>query len=139
MLAFISGSARNEPSKRPDQRDSTEQRDFPLEVGPDAIALRVQQGQGPAGTSVPVRNSQAVPLTLERIETSCPCIGVSGLPVRLEPDETVDLKLAFDPSHEPEFAGALLVRVTGYLAENRVAFETKVRLQVDPEGADRAD
>jgi hypothetical protein len=78
-----------------------------------------------------------VPLAIERIETSCPCIGMGGVPVQLEPDETKNLRVTFDPSYDPDFAGRLSVQVTAYLTDGSLAFQTKVNLDVHPERRDR--
>jgi hypothetical protein len=77
-----------------------------------------------------VRNQQSDALTLERTVSSCPCIGVSGLPVRLRPNEARGLKVAFDPAEAPEFRGGLSVELDGYLADARIAFRTRVEFDV---------
>ena len=65
--------------------------------------------------------------------TTCPCISVEGLPVQLDPDEAVNLKVIFDPAHDPDFEGRLSAGITGYLSEGRIGFQTKVELEVSKE------
>lgn len=102
----------------------------PLEISPDPVVLGTISAHQPATTSIRVKNLRTVPVILERIETSCPCITLGDIPAHLEPDAPTDLRVAFDPSYEPDFVGALAVSVVGYLADGEVGFRTMVKLEV---------
>ncbi len=83
-------------------------------------------------TSFSVRSTHDETVTIDRIETSCLCIDVGGVPIRLGPDESTELKVTFSPSDESDFEGRLSVRVTGYLADGGIGFQTTVNIEVDP-------
>jgi len=104
-------------------------RPFPLAIDPDPIVLGVVHAGEPGETSFSVRNTCAEPLTFDRIETSCPCITIAEIPLRLGPNEIRKLRVAFDPTHEPDFKGRLSVDVTAYLHGNSIAFRTNVNLE----------
>lgn len=82
---------------------------------------------------VSVRNARSGPLTVERFETSCPCVSVSALPLRIGRGEAGILWVRFDPSSVPDFEGSLTVELTGLLAGGEIAFRTEVRLRVEYE------
>lgn len=107
---------------------------FPLAVNPDPAVLRVVDSEKTAEAQFAIRNTETTPLTLERIETSCPCIRVGGVPVRLEPGARVELKATFSSSDDPDLQGGLSVVVTGYLADGRVGYQTRVDVQTDTVG-----
>lgn len=67
-------------------------------------------------------------MTLEQIETSCPCIAVGRLPLQIGPRETQTLTVRLDSSLDGEPAGNLGVNVTGYLSDGTVAFRTQVKI-----------
>lgn len=84
----------------------------------------------PAQSPFVVRNDGSAPVMLKRAVTSCPCIGVSGMPVRLGPNEARSLKVAFDPTEDPEFRGALSVDVSGYDGTGKTLFRARAELDV---------
>jgi len=89
--------------------------------------------------SLSVRNTQDEAVTIERAETSCHCVNVGRVPVRLEPHETANLPVTFDPSEDPDFAGRLSVEVICYLTDGSISFQTKVNVEVGPPGGYRQD
>ncbi|MGO9922026.1 MAG: DUF1573 domain-containing protein [Isosphaeraceae bacterium] len=102
----------------------------PLETSPDTIAMGVITARRPADAEFVVRNQQSIPLTLARVVTSCPCIGVSGAPVGLGPNEEKRLKVAFDPADDPDFRGALSVEISGYDEGGGTLFRARAELEV---------
>jgi len=106
---------------------------LPVAVGAEADLGALPPGRAGSG-SLRVQNVSSERLTVERVETSCPCVVVRGLPVSLESNEARDLELSFDPSEDPEFRGALCVGATGFLSGGRVAFRTNVNLRVEARG-----
>jgi Protein of unknown function (DUF1573) len=99
-------------------------------INSGAVVLSAVHPGELAETSLSIRNTRPEPLIIERIEKTCPCIDVVGVPVRLAPNETKDLKVTFDPSHDPDFEGRLSVEVTGLLADGSIGFQTRVRVDV---------
>ena len=105
---------------------------FPLAIRPDPIMVGVVQSGKRAETWLSVHNTQHETVTIERIETSCPCVVMDCTSVRLGPHEATDLKVTFEPSEDPDFEGYLSIEVTGYLADGSVGFLTNVNIQVAP-------
>ncbi|MBX6314538.1 MAG: DUF1573 domain-containing protein, partial [Isosphaeraceae bacterium] len=104
----------------------------PLQVHPAPLSLGVLKPGQAAQASLTLRNPCPEPLTVERIETSCPCIRVAPQqPVRIEPGRAAVLGVSFDPSGEPDFRGGLSVDVTGYGASEAVLFRNRVLLTVE--------
>lgn len=100
-----------------------------LAISPDPIVLDVADGEALAEASLNVRNLLGESVTIERIETSCPCISIDGTPIRLDPNEATDLNVALDPSDDLDFEGRLSVRVTGYLNDGRIGFQSRVNIE----------
>ena len=103
---------------------------FPLAISPDTVELGVVHPGEPVKASLSVRNTQDEGLTVERVETSCLCIDVGRVPVRVEPHQATGLTVTFDPSEDPDFEGRLSVQVTGYLTDGKIGFQTSVNLEV---------
>ncbi|MGC8639443.1 MAG: DUF1573 domain-containing protein [Isosphaeraceae bacterium] len=98
-------------------------------MSPDPISLGVlSPGEG-AEALASVRNIGARTVVVARVETSCPCVQVSQLPIRLGDGQTASLRILFDPSKEPGFCGGLTVHVRGY-GERSIVFCTRVSLTV---------
>jgi hypothetical protein len=79
-----------------------------------------------------VRNTQSVPLTLERMETSCSCIAIGPVPIEIGPGKQATLTVTFDPSPDPDFEGGLSVQISGYLSDGRIAFRTQAKAEILP-------
>jgi len=88
----------------------------------------VRSGQT-ATAVVALINRTSDAITIERIDTSCPCLAVTPGSFRIDSGERLALNLKFDSSTEPEFRGRLSIEVTGYAA-NGAAFQTRVKLEV---------
>ncbi|MGC8643870.1 MAG: DUF1573 domain-containing protein [Isosphaeraceae bacterium] len=82
-----------------------------------------------ARVSLALKNQSARPLAVERIETSCPCLTVGPMAVRVEPGRVVQLTAVLDPSEEPDFRGPLSVSVVGR-GGGRYLFRTWVDVEV---------
>ena len=78
-------------------------------------------------------------LSIDRIQTSCPCLATTPGSIRILPGESTVLAVEFDPSAEPNFHGELSVEVVGYEAHNKIAFRTHVNLEVRRNAADERD
>jgi len=106
---------------------------LPLETSPDPVELGVVGGVEPLERSVSVTNARSDPLTLVRVESSCPCVSASGLPVRIGLGQSAVLTIRFDPSADPGFEGALSVDLAGFLTNGEIAFRTQARLRAEYE------
>ncbi len=80
-----------------------------------------------------LRNSGLETATLERVETSCPCLEVGPLPLKIDPANTGELTVRFDPAEEPGFRGRLAIDLTGLAPDGQVAFRTRVCVEVRAE------
>ncbi len=68
-------------------------------------------------------------MTIERIETSCPCLTATPAPIRVGPHERIALAINFDSSSDHDFAGRLSIAITAY-ARAEVAFRTFARVEL---------
>jgi hypothetical protein len=135
ILAGVLGSIGNWRSKQvpvPEDPRIAPSHRFPLAISPDPIIFGTLDGRALVQRVVLARNTQNASLVLDRIQTSCPCIRMASLPIRMEANETQDWTVSFDPSVEPEFAGRLSIEVVGYLVDGQIAFRTHVSLDVEP-------
>jgi len=115
----------------PDPEDVTrpERGRFPFEISPDPIELGVVRKGEKAQGAFSLFNPGSELLTIERIETSCPCLTVGPAPIRLRPGERTVLAASFDSSGDPDFAGRLSVDITAYIRA-KVAFRTLAKIEI---------
>ena len=110
---------------------SVERLQLPFEVSPDPLELGSVRNGESARATVTMTNRVSGPLTLDRVETSCPCMHATGTPVTVGAGETASLDVSFDPSDEPGFEGGLSVDVTGLHATGKTLFKTTVNVRVN--------
>jgi Protein of unknown function (DUF1573) len=101
-----------------------------LTLRPSSVELGVLPPDQPARRAVAVQNDRSEEVVLQRVDSTCNCVTVTGLPLCLAPGQTGVIDVSFDPSVDPEFRGALGVVLTGYAGDGRVAFTTEVRVEV---------
>jgi hypothetical protein len=77
-----------------------------------------------------LRNPGPRPVSVERIETSCPCIRVEPARFKVGPGEFAELVARFDPSHDPDFRGGLSIEVVGRSSRDFVLFRARVNLDI---------
>ncbi len=133
------GSSPSEQAPPPLKPASPARPHFPLAISPDPIVLGVVHPGEQAETSLSLRNTQDKTLIVERIDTSCTCIDVEGVPARLGPYEAAELKVTFGQSDDPGFEGRLSVEVIGYLSGGGIGFRTSVKVEMDPGGGYHRD
>ncbi len=80
-----------------------------LEVSPNPLSLGVLRPGQDARAELAIRNAGPDPVVIARSRTSCPCITLQPIPLRLGPGESAALTVRFDPDEEPEFRGGLSV------------------------------
>ncbi|HWE39480.1 MAG TPA: DUF1573 domain-containing protein [Isosphaeraceae bacterium] len=77
-----------------------------------------------------LRNRRSEPLTVARVETTCPCIRLAPVPVTVAPNGEAMLRVEYDPSDQPDFRGELGVEVKGLDEVGQLIFETRVLVEV---------
>jgi hypothetical protein len=103
-----------------------------LSVHPDPNPLGELTAGQTTRRAAMLRNQGAGPITVERVESSCPCVRVAALPLTVGAGEAAPMTVEFDPSEEPEFHGRLSVDLVGREPGGSVVFRTSVTLRVRP-------
>jgi hypothetical protein len=111
-------------------------RDSLFNAHPEYISLGDLNPGHSRRVSFSVRNTQPVPVRIDRLETSCHCLTISPSSIHVGPGESQALLARYEASEEDGFSGALSVEVVGYQNGN-VAFKSYVHLQVLPSHAQR--
>lgn len=103
---------------------------FGLEISPDPVRLGILDAGQSAEAVITIRNPTAQSVSIDRVETSCPCIETGPARLEIAPGEIRELTLKFDASTEPEFGGALSVEVAGYGESGRLVLRARVLVEV---------
>ncbi len=128
LAAFALILPSSTPPKAPTVSARCAAEGLPLVTTPDPIVLGAIE---PADGAVSVHHTGSLPMTLQRVETSCPCVHVAPLPIELGAREAKVLYVGFIPApDDADFVGRLLVNVTSYTADSTVAL--RARVQIDP-------
>ena len=102
-----------------------------LTVNPDPVSLGLISAGKSARATLTVTNSGGKRQQITNVRTTCPCVGLVGLPVSIEPGRSVGLTVIFDPTEEPDFRGTLGVGLIGMGATGDELFQTEVNLTVN--------
>jgi hypothetical protein len=103
-----------------------------LEVSPAMIELgNVPQG-GRREFALHVRNPQDQSVTIEQVQSSCPCLEARGLPLVLAPGEEGTLAFVLDLAREREFTGRLRIDFRALTAAGATVFSASVQASVAP-------
>ena len=107
-------------------------------TAPESISLgTLRPGQSGKAT-LTVRNETAVPIHVDRFETSCPCLKADSSRIVVDGNSSSTLILQYDGSSEPSFRGRLSVAIEGKSGDGTVLFQTRATLEVhapeDPVG-----
>lgn len=89
----------------------------------------IPPGQRAEGT-LTLLNPHGEALTVDRVETSCPCVLVSPLPLGVDAGQSATLSVVFDASHDPAFRGALAIELVGRASEGSALFRSHISLTV---------
>lgn len=65
----------------------------------------ILQNQGPVSTTFTVKNTGGEPLTINRLSTSCGCTTAEMNESPLEPGESREMRVSFDPMVHPDQLG----------------------------------
>jgi Protein of unknown function (DUF1573) len=137
-LLLSSGLSRSSGSISPDgYRARWMPANFPISVTPDPIRLGVFAPRNTISAPLLVRNAQARPVTIERIETSCACISIIPVTLQIESNEEETVHATFEPSSiEAGFEGRLSVEIVAYLVGGKIAFRTWIQFELRQERSD---
>lgn len=103
---------------------------LPLEVRPDSLSLGVLESGQSARRTVTIHNPTSHKIDVERVETSCSYVSVFQLPIAIQPCDTAELTVVFDPKDEPEFVGQLSIGLTGIGNADLPVFRERVDVDV---------
>jgi len=133
VLVAVALAAPESPTQdhipQPPNSASSPVRGFPIEISPHPVLLKISSQLGSARATITLCNPSTEPVIVERVETSCPCIEVSPVPLEVEPAGKSDLGVTFDPSFDPDFKGDLRVHLSGYDERDRLLFRTYVDVE----------
>jgi hypothetical protein len=128
--AALSSLVFSTPDQLPPTRAASgAQERFPLAISPAPIVFEVLDAGESSRAALLVRNTQSIALTLERIEISCSCVGISPVPIEIGPGERKTLNVTFDSSGDADFEDGLTVDISGYLPDGKIAFRTQAKVQ----------
>ncbi|MFI5460894.1 MAG: DUF1573 domain-containing protein [Isosphaerales bacterium] len=108
-------------------------RQFPLEISPNPVSLGVLTAGRSVRSTVTLRNRGRQPVTVNRIEASCPCLRIHPNAFEIGAGEADALTFEFDHSAERDFQGDLAINVVGYDGVGNAAFRTRVDLHIQAE------
>ena len=101
-----------------------------LEASPNPIELgRLKPGVVGRSRLI-LRNPGSEPISIVRVETSCPCLRAEPTPLDVGPGMEATLRLVFDAAGEPEFRGDLEVEVGGFGPSGGQVFQSRLRVSV---------
>ncbi len=87
-----------------------------------------QSGCGEADLSL--RNTSSIPIRIERVQTSCPCVSLSPLPMLIDVREVKVLRVSFTPTaDDAELDHRLRVQIVGYAADSTVVVQAAVVIE----------
>jgi hypothetical protein len=100
-------------------------------VFPSVVDLgTVSQGESQR-FSVLLRNQHDVPITVTRVDVSCPCLIWRQANLSVEPFAELQLEFELDLAKEPTFVGALRVEVRGGVQGSQPSFVLVVKVDVE--------
>ena len=105
-------------------------------LAPPRVALGIVPPGAVKTSSVTVHNRTRAPLEVADVESSCPCVRIGPVPLRIDPGRSARMDVTFDPAEEPDFRGALAVEFTGRDASRRKVFGGHVDLEVRWQGGE---
>ena len=103
---------------------------LPLEASPNPIELGRLKPGVVGRSQLILRNPSSEPISIVRVETSCPCLRAEPIPLPVAPGMEAMLRFVFDSTGEPEFRGELEVEVGGFGPSGRQVFQSHLRVSV---------
>jgi hypothetical protein len=114
----------------PSNLKSSARQRFPLEISPDPVDLGILLPGQSAQATITLHNPGPHPVSVEQIETRCPCIRVEPASFKVAAGEFAEFVARFDPSHDPDFRGGLSIDVVGRSSRDFVLFRARVNLDI---------
>lgn len=102
----------------------------PLNVRPDPLSFGTLEPGVSAKGTLTVRNPGAESITIERIDTSCPCVKISPVPLVVRSNGAATLTVAYDANDDPNFRGGLGINYALILTDGSIAFRGRTDLSV---------
>jgi Protein of unknown function (DUF1573) len=103
---------------------------LPLVAEPDTVDLgRLAPGQN-SSRGILLVNRASAPVTVDRIETSCPCISAKSNSPLVQVGQSALLTVNYDGAEDPQFRGTLAVECTGLSSGGDPLFRIRVDLSV---------
>jgi len=109
---------------------------LPLEASPNPMLMGKVAAGHSATATILLCNRGADVITVQRVDTSCPCLMVGPAPGKIPPGQLEHLAVTFDAGQDPEFRGTLSIELTGRDPDAVIVFRAHVRVEVT--GADMA-
>lgn len=81
-------------------------------------------------SSLTLTNKGAMPVEIEAITSSCPCLSLQCVPRVVPPSGTAQLSVTLDLGKEPSFSGNLRIHVQGKTRSGALAFSVQVTAKV---------
>lgn len=100
-----------------------------LSIRPDPLSLGTLMPGESAKSSLTIENSHSTQVSIENIETSCPCVRLAPVSFSLGTHETATVAVVFDPTGETMFRGNLSVDVIGKGRGGVDVFRSQVDLE----------
>lgn len=101
-----------------------------LVIDPELLSLGNSTSGHVITVKLKIRNLHFDPITIDRVKTSCPCLMVKSLPVRLSACESVSIEVVFDPNIEPDFRGSLDIELDGLDPAGNLLFQSRAKVVV---------
>lgn len=104
-----------------------------LSANPSPVSLgNLAWGESATGTFV-IENSGPEAVSIERVETGCPCLTATPDRTRVESGRAASVIVVFKPEAGSDFEGGLSVAVTGLSAGGAIVFRNRIKLWVGPQ------
>lgn len=97
---------------------------------PSLVSLGVLRPGEPGRGTFSLRNDSKLVVIVDHVESTCPCVAISPLPIRIASKKTVNMEVLFEPQEESDFRGSLSVELSGKGSGSEILFRMRVELSV---------
>lgn len=103
---------------------------FPLEISPNPVSLGSLNPGQVVDKKIVLSNPWTTPVTIQRIETSCPCLEVAPVPIEIASGRSGEIVVRFNSTEDPDYRGVLGIEVTGYNPSGKSVMEMRIDLEI---------
>lgn len=107
----------------------------PVEADPPVIHLGRHPSRESASADFSVINRSSRSVSVEQVDTSCPCVQVTPASFLLAPGQARTLHASFEPDADKPFHGVLAVEILGRSAGNVPVFGANVTVELEATAA----